>query len=385
MHTLFTNGQSNAEGKREGGILTFSPLLHLWNNRTETDDPTLSLGAAFGPAVSAQNPFYIHPPQPWRLYNNSMIHFGSRLAEALSDDVYQVHSAKGGQSITKWMSTGGTPGPMYIRDKNVILASGIQLPFKIWVRHQGENDSSVYGGNPADLAAAWPHYKAKMIADGIIDSDTVIIFGGLKGRYDDANTVLRQIADNDAQIVFVPLAGIEAGDGVHFDGEQCYNVALEYLEALSAHPGAAYTGILSPIPEPNERLEIGLRSPRTGVSGNDYYNLKFDEIRADTESAYDPATGIWRPSRGRWNVRIHYRPYQMSGQAVVQAVLKRNGGVWRRNESRPNGIGCSCFLDVDVVSTGFDEFQFCAYASTSITYDLESRDADNWIEAQKLA
>ncbi|KGM38763.1 hypothetical protein JY97_14825 [Alkalispirochaeta odontotermitis] len=379
MIKVFTNGQSNAVGKTLGGNLLFSPDHYTWNNENGLNSATLNLGSAFVAPTPSQNPFYT---KNGNSYNNALMHFCSKLAAAASDEVYHVHSAKGGQNFAQWMDTSGVKGPMYIRDKNVIDQSGVTLPFDIFARHQGENDDPLYGGTPSDLATAWPLYKAALIADGIIDANTVILLGETKGIHTGINPVLRDIAANDAQIAFVPLAGFEASDNVHFDGRQCLAVGLSYLEALSAHPGTAYTNVLGTIPT-DDALDLYLGDGVTGVAGNAYYTVKFKDARHGRKADYDPDTGIWTPLRGIWNVKLNLRPINISGTTIIQAVLKRNDGLWRRFEQRPNGIGCSCYLDFDVVSTGYDEYEFCTYAGSSVTYDFEARDVDNHVQIRK--
>lgn len=225
---VFMSGQSNALGRGTGGHpwSAIDSRVRVWDNT----NPLGGNGSAWRSAAVARSTYgtFDNPDR-----NNFGVWFAHRLAQIRDDDVDFTIVARGGTAIEAW-GTSSPSVPMLAECVDVYSATG-QAPADVFLWHQGEGNVSTA---PATYKADFLALVANLKAGGAINDDTVIILGGLsednQNRIDFNNDVLRELADENAQIFYANSSGLSSYDGTHFTGDSLFAMGAERAFAAYA-------------------------------------------------------------------------------------------------------------------------------------------------------
>ncbi|MEX4006955.1 sialate O-acetylesterase [Neoaquamicrobium sediminum] len=257
---VFVSGQSNALGRGFAGPdwSAIDSRVRVWNNV----NPLGLNGSAFvsAPAARIAGTFQLEDR------NNAAVWFAHRLAIVRDDDVDVTLVARSGAPISNW-APGEATYPLLQECIDVYAATG-QPPADVFMWHQGESD--VFAAS-ATYRSAFLDLLANLTAADVIDSNTIVIVGGLlednSSRIDFNNNALKALAAENAQIYYSSSAGLTSEDEVHFDGNSLYYMGVErYFAAYAEAEGFNMADLFALV---NEGGTPGV--PGTGE--NKLYNL----------------------------------------------------------------------------------------------------------------
>lgn len=235
---VFASGQSNAIGRGTGGPdwSTIDSRVRVWDNA----NPLGANGTAWRTAAVARSTYGTFENTN---RNNFGVWFCHRLAQIRDEDVDMTIVARGGTEIEAWQPGGSQP--MLQECIDVYAATG-QAPAHVFLWHQGESNVLT---SPSTYKADFLALVANLTTAGVIDANTIIILGGLsedtQARIDFNNNVLRELADENAQVFYANSSGLSSYDGTHFTGGGLYALGHDryfatYQEAMDIMPENLY-------------------------------------------------------------------------------------------------------------------------------------------------
>lgn len=217
-------GQSNAIG-RTGPTVVDNEMSQIWNNQNDITT-TANVGNAWvdtfnvnaAPFVGGKGSFLA-----------SVGAFLGRLGTP--NELHRmILVATGGLSIDQWHN-GTSAGAMYARMVAVLAAAGVtKVDALLW--HQGEQDEATY----TTYVSRFNALLARLQSDGYIDANTPVVVGETTWANPNINGALRSLTANP-RIACAHIGGFTASDGVHFDDQFTWHIALTYARELSRLPG----------------------------------------------------------------------------------------------------------------------------------------------------
>jgi len=216
MADWLATGQSNMDGRGEGGPFDIDARVTCWDNENDLEDLT-NLGTAFVAPNRNANPFV-------NGRNNLAIHACSHLAARTGEDQRLILVSKGAEGISTWMGADGTPGPMYERVAAVLDAAGVSSVDGVFY-HQGEGGITL--AQFALLLSAWE-------SDGVISPTTPIVMGqlSLSESHATGNSRILDIVNSSDRIGLALCGHYPTSDGTHYLGYALADIGRLYAEAL---------------------------------------------------------------------------------------------------------------------------------------------------------
>ena len=202
-------GQSNMNGQLPAGGLAFSVAdsrSKFWNNNGNMGTGTDYLGTSFINPVEDSRPFKTNGSGP----NNLVVWEGHQLTQ-IARNVRNVLIGQDGADID-WFLSGGAA---YDRIRDVWpLAFANSEKAQLVTIAQGETMP-----NQSTYKADHQTMRDGLVTDGIVSADAQWLLCGLASQYSDEDAILQEIADENADVHYVSVEGLETSDGSHWTPE----------------------------------------------------------------------------------------------------------------------------------------------------------------------